>query len=449
MRKAILILGLGKSGKAACELAISKEIQLVAIDEKKTPDLVEFASGMEGSTSRFFLGGDFPGRAKADLIVTSPGIPRNSRLAKFAEELKIPVVSELQFGASFAEKPILAVGGTNGKTTTTELCAHILNSLGIRASAAGNTGFPLSEAVIRESSYDVHVVEVSSFQLERSPGFRPSAAALLNISPDHMDRYSGFDEYEEVKFSLFKNIGPRRSVINASLLDPYRRHCGGGKPFVFSNRRLPGADAFPEDAAIHLKRTGRAFRAPIPEGLPGRHNAENISAALLLVKLFLGAKFRTMESKITDAISSFRLGRHRLELVLERDGIKYVNDSKATNPDSVLAALDLFGGEGNVRLILGGLDKDMDFSPILTRRRHIKKAYITGQCKEKLFNLLKKRIACALLRNFTDAVLSACEEAERGDVVLMSPACASMDEFRNYQERGEKFVEIINRRFSK
>jgi len=449
--KKILVLGLGKSGKAATDLALHNGISVTAIDDKETPELSEFS---ERRNNRGFEAcfSDIPSNFSADLAVISPGIPKNSKLAKFARQLNLNIVSEIEFASRFSRKTMLAIGGTNGKTTTTELCSHILNEIGVRSSASGNTGFPLSEAVMQEDSFDAHVVETSSFQLENSPGFKPEAAALLNISSDHMDRYGSFEEYKEVKFRIFKNLRPGKSIVNATLLQEYMKYCDSSEnPFAFSVAESNSSDIFSnKDREIFLKEEGEIIPfMRISQNLPGRHNVENALAAIALVKMFVGKDFYSRKDEIKNAVDSFKIGRHRLEVFLIRDGIKYVNDSKATNPDSTLSALEMFGGEKNVLLILGGLDKEMDFSPLARMGHHIKKAYITGLCKEKLNNVLKKHINCALVSSFYEAVMSACEDAVSGDVVLLSPACASMDVFKNYQERGNKFIEIIKGRFSK
>ncbi len=449
----IIVLGLGKSGRAAVDLALSRGLSVVAFDENQNQELRKFAKNRTEKNLQIYLGQklkslDFD----ADMQVISPGITSDSRLAKFAENNGAPIFSEIEFASRFSSKPMLAITGTNGKTTTTELCAHLLNTLGFRASASGNTGFPLSEAVMREKDeYDVHIVEISSFQLERCPNFKPLAFALLNLSSDHMNRYSSFDEYEKLKFKLFKRLPPKKTILNISLLSNYRKHYRTkGHPIFFSGERNKNADFFADAGNIFFKYAKKTLLLMrIPDEIPGRHNAENILAALALTKTFLGEDFFRKRKDIIKAVNSFKLGRHRLELFLKKDGIKYVNDSKATNPDSTLAALDVFGRKSNVLLILGGLDKNMDFSSLISKKHHIKKAYIIGQCQKKIYNLLKNHIVCALLSSFEIAVISACDDAKAEDIVLLSPACASMDEFKNYQERGNKFIDIIKRRLSK
>ncbi|HRU02302.1 MAG TPA: UDP-N-acetylmuramoyl-L-alanine--D-glutamate ligase, partial [Victivallales bacterium] len=412
------------------------------LKELKKPDLNKID---------FYLGGILPdNKLNIDFIIKSPGIAANSKLANFAKTLSLPIISELQFASFYSQKPILAITGTNGKTTTTELSAHIMNQIAYRASASGNTGFTLSEAVLQEDNYDVHIVELSSFQIEESPELKINSAVLLNISSDHMDRYSSFDEYASVKMKIFKNCHPSSAAINVKLSNLWRKFYKNRPVFKFSSEDNSDADIFSRDGIIFIRMGNRTLELmKIPDNLPGKHNLENLVASLSLIRNFLKESFFEQQKTIIEAANSFKIGRHRIEFVIEANGVKFINDSKATNPDSTISAIDLLAKNKNIRIILGGLDKNMDFSALLTRADKIKKAYITGQCKEKLFSLLKKQIDCALLSNFETAVLAACNEAEFGEIVLMSPACASMDEFKNYEERGNKFIEIVKRRLSK
>lgn len=444
----ILILGFGKSGRAARELALRKNFHPIVIDEKPSSDFSKILKTIKDNEQEFYFGGELPHKTDAKVAVISPGIPKNSPIANFAKSLGLKIISELQFAASFSKKPILAVTGTNGKTTTTELCSHILNAIGIKSSACGNTGYTLSEAVTDEKKYDLHVAEVSSFQLEDSSQFKPFSALLLNISSDHMNRYESFEEYQTVKMSIFRNIIPSKAVLNISLLDLWKKTYGSKIPFLFSTDECKKAGLYAKKNTIFLNEAEQNIEImQIPESLPGKHNLENLLGVLALVKIFTTEDFFKLTKKIEEAVNSFKIGKHRLELVLEKDGIKFINDSKATNPDSTIAALNLLGTKKNILLILGGLDKNMDFTPLLARAEKIKKAYITGQSQKKLFFLLKNHINCALLCNFENAVNTACSEAQKGDIVLMSPACASMDQFKNYEERGKKFIKIVKRRF--
>jgi UDP-N-acetylmuramoylalanine--D-glutamate ligase len=434
----IIVLGLGISGNAAVELAKSKKIQYEAFDEKKS------TANIKDNIMR--------ASADASLIVVSPGIPENSILMKAAKLSKLPIISEIEFAGRFTKKPILALTGTNGKTTTTELTAHILNQIGIRASAAGNTGFAFSKAVINDASYDCHVVEISSFQLERSSDFCPAAAALLNISSDHLNRYKKFKDYELAKFSIFKNVKEKKSIIKINLLKKFLKLTSAKtNPLTFSLKKTNNAEISADKNFIYLRDGNKlkTFMAIPSDNLPGKHNIENLMAAVLLIKSFLKKRFNNNLEKIKKAVANFKLGKHRMEVFLENRGIKYVNDSKATNPDATIAAIDVFGRKKNIVIILGGLDKKMDFSPIIKKKNAIKKACIIGQCRKKINNILKNNICCALFNGLEDAVDSACATATPGDTVLLSPSCASMDMFENYQERGIKFIEIIKRRLSK
>jgi UDP-N-acetylmuramoylalanine--D-glutamate ligase len=449
----VIILGLGVSGKAALELALSRGIRVKAFDEKKSVELSEYTSRKQSPSVEIQLGDEINYSHKnCSLIVASPGIPDSSPLAKFAKSSGLPLISEIEFAAQISKKPLIAITGTNGKTTTTELTAHILNSIGLRASASGNTGFSLSEAVLNENLFDCHVVELSSFQLEKSPILQPSTATLLNISSDHMDRYASLSDYETAKFEIFRNMKTENSIINLSLLEKYKTYrAAQKKPLIFSIEKNELSDIFTDNGFIRIRNGSeieKFTQFPL-KNLQGEHNAENVMAAILLVKTFIGQDFFKDKEKIIAALQTFKLGRHRMEIVAEQDGITYVNDSKATNPDSTIAAINVFEKGKNILIILGGLDKEMGFKPLLEKKKSIKKAYLIGSCKEKLNNLLKNHIDCALFRDFEDAVNAACDEARPGDALLLSPSCASMDMFKNYQERGNKFIDLIKRRLSK
>lgn len=399
----ITILGYGISGQAAEKLCRKRAIPCTIIANDRALEPETFSA--------------------CDLIIVSPGLPQSSALYQAAVGTKIEMVSELEFAARHTACRILAITGTNGKTTTTELTVHLLKACGIDARPAGNIGTALSEAILTATPETVLVVEVSSFQLELCNNFTPYAAALLNIASDHLERYHGsMKKYLKTKLKLFSHINrPERRIIGSSLsnhpLLPDSLMTGVVKPI------LP-----PIDPAL------TALSAP--------HNRENLSVALGLVKTIITEdKMRSPE--FIAALKSYKPGSHRLEEVLCKNGIRYIDDSKATNPAAVIAAVHTLHQRGNIRIILGGLDKGMDFHELNLIADMLKKAYITGACRQKISEALNDTVKQVVIADFDLAVKTACQATSAGDIVLLSPACASMDNFANYRQRGEHFKQLV------
>lgn len=412
--KKILILGGGVSGKAAERLG-----KLLGF----ACTIVSDAPGINADE----ITADIP------LIVASPGVkPLVSPLWQSAKRRagngECEFISELEFG--FRNLPetcrIAAITGTNGKTTTTELTTHILNGLGCHARFAGNIGVPLADVAAdilekKTPADTVCVVEVSSFQLELVNKFRPAAGALINLQSDHEDRYAGgFEEYCEVKRNLLKNIPPADRVYGVSMNETYTRRVEirDGKLFA-DNKEI-----------CELAET--RLSAP--------HNRENLQTAVELCLRMTACDPR----KLAEAICSFTPGRHRIETVAEINGITYVDDSKGTNPAAVVAALNSFPEKSApyIILLLGGLDKGMDFSPLAGFEKVVKHVIFYGECADKICSVLGGSYPHTLCgMDFTEVMAEAKRHAAAGDTVLLSPACASMDMFKNYEERGNRFKE--------
>lgn len=440
----VIILGLGISGRAAVELALLKGIKVLAFDEKSSPELEDFSKSYKNVPVEIHLEWQKGKLPDADLIVISPGIGNSSPLGKAAAESKIPIISELEFGYRFCKTPILAVTGTNGKTTTTELTCHLLNSIGRKSAVSGNIGIPLSKTVLNQDEYDFLVVETSSFQLDTTVDFSPLSAILLNITSDHMNRYETETDYAKSKFSVFKNIkSSENKIIRSDLLQAWNEFfpCAE-KPITFSCSDETANYYFDTNGEIFV--SGKPFIRLSETQLLGAHNAENLMASLALI--FSAVPNPPIEL-LKKGICEFQTGAHRLEIIGKSNGILYINDSKATNPDSLIVALRAVGARKNICLIAGGLDKNMDFASVLKEKDRIKAVFLVGECKNKLANLWKNDISCIIFNTFEDAVNAACDKAEPGDVVLLSPGCASMDMFKDYKDRGQKFTLIINRRF--
>lgn len=430
----VLILGMGLSGRAAARLAVNRGFSVLCVDEFEQVD----RSGLDGIAiiAGWKTGDPLPAH---DLIVTSPGISPDSGLGMAAAASEAPIVGELEFASAFTDAPILAVTGTNGKTTTTEMTKLIF---GDEAVAAGNIGKPLSEVALEEWRGPV-VLEASSFQLETIDSFAPVAAALLNISPDHLDRHASFAEYVSAKFAVFRNIPePSNSIINSSLLDDWKRIIGKNRsPSTFSASEN-GSDAFFRDNRVVFKDIPIAPVDLSASRISGRHNVENFMAAVMLASKILPSG--ALEEGILRLIREFRISPHRQEVVAEVNGVRFINDSKATNPDSLFTALDVFGDDGNILLIAGGLDKNMDFSISRKRAATIRSAFLIGESAEKIRGEWEgEGVDCLLCASFELAIREASAMATTGDVVMLSPGCASMDMFTNYKERGDIFRKII------
>ena len=365
--------------------------------------------------------------AAADLVVTSPGVKPWSPLYRAAQEGRAEFIGEMEFGFRHFPGKVIAITGTDGKTTTTELTCHLLRVLGLHPAEAGNIGVPLSAvaADLREGILPVDtvaVVETSSFQLERVDRFAPEAAVLLNIGSDHLDRYHGDPvEYEAVKRRIFRHVAPENRIFGIGMNEPdaRRRVATDGDRILLDGREI-----------LRFSETR----------LTGAHNLENLVAAIELCARLLPAEaFAT--AAFRDGATAFRTGRHRIETIAEHHGVRYINDSKATNPHAAAAALrTLNAPPHSVHWLLGGLDKGMDFRELRAFAALIRRAYLFGECREKIRTAVADVIECVDFgMDFEGAVQAAAEAARPGETVLLAPACASMDMFRNYQERGDRF----------
>ncbi len=394
----IVILGAGVSGVAAAALARQLGCEAQICTDSDTAQLPE-----------------------ADLVVASPGVhPLRSALYQEARARGVEMISELEFGFRHFPHPVVAITGTNGKTTTTELTTHLLQNSGVKAVSAGNIGLPLSavaaELLAGKSEVQLAVVEVSSFQLELIRDFAPVAAALLNLASDHEDRYAdGFAGYCRAKERIFTHVAPEHRVYGLSMTEfPHLLSWHDGK--LYCGEKLI---VDPAATTMHLP-----------------HNVENLAAALELTYHVLG-RFPALP----EALAGFAPGAHRQEVVAQRHGITFIDDSKATNPAAVWAALR--ADSAPAVLLLGGLDKGMDFSSFAALGAGIRAVVIFGECRDKIRAALPKDLPIFDGgSDFARVVELAARAARPGDRVLLSPACASMDMFKNYAERGDRFREL-------
>jgi len=420
-----LVVGLAKSGRAAAVLLRDLGWDVVAVDSADVEASDLLSAGIDVRAPS-----DEP--VACDLVVRSPGVPREFAPLAAAYAAGTPVWSEIELASRAMPNPIMGITGTNGKTTTTELLAHVLNEGGMDAVACGNVGTPMAALVGQVAGDTWLVAECSSFQLEDIPTFHPHAAVLLNITPDHMDRYPDFEAYRQAKLNLFTNQGPHDLAIVAAGMQaagaaPTRRVVASGPP---------GPDAVSwAEGGLHVQ--GLGLVAPwsdIP--LLGAHNRENVmAAAAMAAHAGLGAE------EIARGLATFPGVPHRLEVVGTADGVTFVNDSKATNPAAAIAALGAY--PQRVRLIAGGSSKDTPFDDFArAASAAVVHAYLIGETAPQIARAFEgEHVASSLLPDLPTAVSRAAADASPGDVVLLAPACASFDQFSGYTHRGEVFRE--------
>jgi UDP-N-acetylmuramoylalanine--D-glutamate ligase len=446
-QKRALVIGLGASGQAAARLLRVRGATVTALDQATSASLQEQADSLTSLGVQVELRATTLPPHPFDLAVISPGVPVNSPLGLAVQERNIPLIGELELGYQQSLCLNIAISGTNGKTTTTELVARMLNQANRKTVAAGNIGLPLCAVADQTRELDFLTLEVSSFQLETTRFFRPAVAVLMNITPDHLDRYSGFADYVRTKARLFLNQQPFDWAIVQSEALAQLRSLGVAVPsklitFSANNRR---ADLY-LDRGLLLSRlpdwTGLLMNMDQGQ-LRGPHNAENLMAALAV-----GRVLKLPLDQTVEALCSYPPAAHRCEFVDEVDGIQYINDSKATNVDAVAKALltvrGANGTEPNVWLIAGGKDKGFeyhDIGPLLARR--VKHAFLLGETRERIRAAWSLFTPCSLVDSLSEAVVKASEAAAPGDVVLLSPACSSFDMFQNYQHRGEVFRQAV------
>jgi len=445
--KRVLVVGLGKSGVASA-LFMKKHGAKVTVSDTKSGDELRNEIPVlldNGITVETGGHGDRTFRGQ-DLIVVSPGVPVDAPPLVQARALGETVIGEVELAAQFLPGPVVAITGSNGKTTTTTLAGEIMTASGFPTLVGGNIGTPAISLAERAQSETVIVLEISSFQLETIQTFRPKVAVVLNVTPDHLDRHRTFEVYVDAKARIFENQQSTDfAVLNAD--DPTcasmasRTH---SQLFWFSRHKEVQQGAWVRDGNI-VFRNGRNQTeilqvSDIP--LKGAHNLENVLAAVCT-----GALMGCAPEKIRQAVRNFKAVEHRLEFVATINGVDYYNDSKATNVDATIKALESF--PANIHLILGGKDKGSDYTVLndLLRQR-VKRVYTIGAAATKIESQIVSSksggpevIHAETLEN---AIRKAYATAKQGDVVLLAPACASFDQFKNYEQRGKVFKEIVS-----
>ena len=441
----VAILGLGKSGASAAKLLLADGKRVYVSDSGTAHSVEDTARQLRDIGAIVDTGGhDLARIARASRVVVSPGIDPEAPPVAAAREAKRPLVSEIEIALGYLkDTKIIAVTGTNGKTTTTALIGHILRGLGTDAVDAGNIGAPLSDFARHDAHPDWIALEMSSFQLHDTPSLDPAVGVLTNLSPDHLDRYPTEDEYYADKALLFANAGSRSKwVLNADDQRVAEMTAGvKGTQFHFSLRGK--ADAWLDDEEGILQLNDKPLMARSELNLLGNHNVANALAAALAVSV-ADETFSTDESRdaIATALRSFKSLHHRLEVVGEVNGVQWINDSKATNVSSSLVAIE--GMRRPTVLLLGGRHKGEPYTGLADAiRKSVKKIIAYGESAP----IVEKDLADAaplerLGSDFSEVIRHARDSAAAGDAVLLSPACSSYDMFRNYEERGERFRKL-------
>jgi UDP-N-acetylmuramoylalanine--D-glutamate ligase len=446
VQREIAVIGLARSGRAVSTLLARTGNTVYASDGSRSPALEKTARELEGEGVSVDLGAHNIDRvARASLVVASPGVPPESPVVQAALKKGIDVVSEVEIALRLLPKlRYIAITGTNGKTTTTALAAHLLSSLDLRAVAAGNIGTPLSEIALRPTPPDWVALEVSSYQLHFTPSVRPDVGVMTNVSPNHLDRYPSVEEYYGDKKLMFRNAAAGSNwVINHD--DPVVKELSAGVAGVvtrFSTTRK--TDAYYERTTDQLVVLGCPLIQRPELKLLGDHNVSNALAACLAVML-AHPEHRTTDScgLLGDGLRSFRALEHRIEIVDEIDGVLWVNDSKSTNVTSTLVALA--GMERPTVLLLGGKHKGEPYialEPAL--KRTVKKVIVYGEAAPIIERDLAGMVPVEQGgTDFSSVVDRARRSAAPGDAVLLSPACSSFDMFENYEARGAAFKKLV------
>jgi len=428
--KRVVVVGLGRSGVAAAKLCLARGARVTATDSAPPEKLSAEARALGGE---LVLGGhdavDFMG---AQLIVVSPGVPDFPELSQ-AERAGVEVIGELELATRFIDAPIVAIGGTNGKSTTTTLVGDMFAAGGLNAFVGGNLGTPAADAVGK--NFDVVVLEVSSFQLERAPRFEPRVSVLLNITEDHLDRYPSFLAYAEAKGNAFANQSPDDYAIvpegDADCLAQAKR--GRGQIVRFGDY----GDYVISGRTVNESRTGEVFDLT-SSALHGRHNLDNAAAAIAAARAL-----DLSPTAIRRALANFRPLPHRMTRVASIRGVNFYDDSKGTNVGAAVTALRGLSETRGV-LIAGGRDKQGSYEPLVSALEAKGRALVVlGEAAERIAAAVGTRLPVLRATSMEDAVVKAFSRAEPGDAVLLSPACSSFDMFKSYAERGDRFVAAV------
>ena len=448
--KKVLVIGNARSGMGAAKLAMAKGASACIYDakpyEKWEKNIQEKIKVMKEQGITFILGED-PNLNEYDLVILSPGVPQEIPLVEEAKQKGIMITGEFEFASWYCKAPIVAITGTNGKTTTTTLTYEMMKVYNPKTYVVGNIGNAFSEAVLDIPEDGIVVAEVSSFQLETANTFHPKVAALLNITPDHLNRHKTMENYCACKYQVFANQKSNEyAVLNTrdTYYNEAKQHING-KLLEFTVDHIPTCGTYLQDECLYENINGEAEKICSVDELfiKGTHNVENALAASAVA-----IAFGVPTTLVRQVLTTFKGVEHRTEYVTEKQGVVFFNDSKATNTDAAIAGLvGLSSLKKPIRLIAGGMDKKISLTQwIELFPKYVEKVYIIGETKEIIVDECQK-IGFNTYETFMtleEATKAAYKESHRGDCVLLSPACASWDMFDSYEQRGDLFKNFVN-----
>lgn len=440
--KRVLVVGLARTGLATALFCAQRGARVTATDIRTEKEMGEAVARLRAANVGLELGGHCEATFfDQDLIIPSPGVRADAPSLRAARTKGVTIWSEVELASRFLNGRLIGITGSNGKTTTTSLIDHILRSAGFSTILAGNIGTPLISTVEQSIDTTITVAELSSFQLELIETFRANISVFLNLSPDHLDRHGSLDAYGAAKSRIFENQSEADfAVLNAD--DPATAAFAPNKPqlYWFSRKQRVAQGAFVTADEIVFRQQGldQAILRASDIPLAGAHNVENVLAAVTATRL-AGAE----PQAIAAGVRSFAGVEHRLEFVAEIGGVRYYNDSKATNVDATLKALDAF--PGRILVILGGKDKGSDYTVLQeSLREKAILAVLIGAAADKIGKQIVGSVAIEQARTLGRAVQTAAHASRSGDIVLLAPACSSFDQFENYEHRGRAFKELVH-----
>lgn len=440
--KHISIIGAKKSGVASAIL-IKKLGGIPFVSDSAVQEkLPNFLEALNKENINYEVGKHSEKVFDCDFMVISPGVPSDSEVIIEAKKKNIKIISEIELASQFCKGFIIAITGSNGKTTTTSLIGHLINNADKKCYIAGNIGLAFSEIALNVKENEFISLEVSSFQLDFIEKFKPNIALILNITPDHLNRYNNnFEEYIKSKYRIFENQNENDLLILNADDETINKHPIETKSkikFFSLLNKIENGCYLQEGQIIYCEDGKEKFQFDTKElKIKGEHNYANAMASIIVAK-----SINCEDEKIIEGLKSFNGVEHRLELVAEINGVKYINDSKATNVDSVWYALRSF--DNPIYLILGGLDKGNDYEkikPLVLEK--VKKIFAIGSSAEKIFQFFHNDMKVEIKNSLEECVKAANMEARDGDIVLLSPACASFDMFENYEHRGKVFKNVV------
>lgn len=437
--KNVLVIGLARTGRECARFLTQQGAKVSISDLRKPAELAQEMASLAGLSLSYLLGGEEESwLAGMDYVVPSPGVPMENLLLREAVARKIPVLSEIELAYRYFTAPLVAITGTNGKSTTTTLIGKMLEADGKKVFLGGNLGEPFIGALA--GSWDWGVVEISSFQLEWVDEFRPRIALLLNVSEDHLDRYASFADYYQAKERIFAaQQSADVAILNRDdpLVWALRQRLAARVVSFGLGEVAEGLFATPTEVIWRDGTVEERFSLSQAK-IQGVHNVENIMAAIAAAKC-AGVSRRAIQTTIVE----FPGLEHRLEFVREKDGVRYYNDSKGTNVGAVVKSLASFSGR--VILLAGGVDKGGDYGALAAGiKSQVRRLVLFGAAKQIIAGALGQLTTTVLVDDIAAAVRDAAAHAQPGDVVLLSPACSSFDQFRNYAERGKTFKNLVH-----